>query len=100
MFVTVVGCRLKLLQLLQHFEHLASPLAQAVNTFALEFGATTMVSEMMRYMLVLMKTKYSAMCDVDSTTSYKTLMLATRNPAVYKKIYYIVKKKLCHIAKI
>ncbi|KAI0222052.1 Condensin complex subunit 1 [Lamellibrachia satsuma] len=43
-----LGCRLKLLQLLQHFEHLASPLAQAVHTFALEFGATTMVSEMMR----------------------------------------------------
>ena len=47
--MTVVGCRLKLLQLLQHFEHLASALAQAVHTFALEFGATTMVSEMMRY---------------------------------------------------
>ena len=27
---TVVGCRLKLLQLLQHFEHLASPLSQCV----------------------------------------------------------------------
>ncbi|CAH1774609.1 unnamed protein product [Owenia fusiformis] len=43
-----LSASLKIVQLLQHFEHLISPLAQAVQMFATEFGVKTVVSEIMR----------------------------------------------------
>ena len=39
---------MKLVQLLQHFEHLAAPLAQAVQMFAEEFGSKGIAGEIMR----------------------------------------------------
>ncbi|XP_071502768.1 condensin complex subunit 1-like [Diadema antillarum] len=44
----VLGGSLKMLQLLQHFEHLPSPLAQAVHTIATQCGVKSVVSEIMR----------------------------------------------------
>ena len=48
MSLMVVGCTLKMLQLLQQFEHLAIPLAQAVELFVNSFGVKGIVSELMR----------------------------------------------------
>lgn len=39
---------MKIIQLLQHFEHLVSPLAQALTTFVLEFGAKSLVADIIR----------------------------------------------------
>ena len=39
---------LKIVQLLQHFEHLVHPLAQAVETFVNEFSVKSIVSEVIR----------------------------------------------------
>jgi len=43
-----LGASLKIVQLLQHFEHLVQPLAQAVETFVNEFAVKSIVSEVMR----------------------------------------------------
>ena len=42
------GASLKIVQLLQHFEHLVQPLAQAVEMFINEFGVKSVVSEVIR----------------------------------------------------
>lgn len=42
------GASLKIIQLLQHFEHLVIPLAQAVELISTEYGVKTMVAEIMR----------------------------------------------------
>lgn len=39
---------LKIVQLLQHFEHLVGPLVQIVATIATEFEAKSMVAEIIR----------------------------------------------------
>lgn len=44
----VLGVSLKIVQLLQHFEHLVQPLAQAVETFVNEFSVKSVVSEVIR----------------------------------------------------
>ncbi|XP_070560344.1 condensin complex subunit 1-like [Ptychodera flava] len=43
-----LSASLKIIQLLQHFEHLCCPLAQAVDMFVNEFGVKSVVSEIMR----------------------------------------------------
>ncbi|KAJ7379614.1 meiotic chromosome condensation [Desmophyllum pertusum] len=43
-----LGVSLKIVQLLQHFEHLVNPLAQAVETFVNEFSVKNIVSEVIR----------------------------------------------------
>ena len=43
------GASLKILQLLQHFEHVVSPMAQAVQVFVDQFGIKSVTSELMRY---------------------------------------------------
>lgn len=43
-----LGISLKIVQLLQHFEHLVQPLAQAVQTFVDEFSIKGVVSEVIR----------------------------------------------------
>lgn len=43
-----LGVSLKIVQLLQHFEHLVQPLAQAVETFVNEFSVKSIVSEVIR----------------------------------------------------
>jgi len=42
------GASLKIIQLLQHFEHLVSPLSQAVSTCVDEYGYTSIVAELIR----------------------------------------------------
>ncbi|XP_066912331.1 condensin complex subunit 1-like [Clytia hemisphaerica] len=43
-----LGASMKMIQLLQHFEHLVSPLAQAITTFVTDFGAKNLVSDVIR----------------------------------------------------
>ncbi|CAH1239876.1 NCAPD2 [Branchiostoma lanceolatum] len=43
-----LGASLKIIQLLQHFEHLASPMAQMVELFAQQFGAKSVISDILR----------------------------------------------------
>lgn len=45
----LLGISLKIVQLLQHFEHLVQPLAQAVQTFVDEFSIKGVVSEVIRW---------------------------------------------------
>jgi len=45
----LTGCTLKMLQLLQQYEHLAVHLAQAVELMVNTFGVKGIVSEIMRY---------------------------------------------------
>ena len=49
MYTSPLGVSLKVVQMLQHFEHLVTPLAQAVEMFANTFGAKNAVSEVIRY---------------------------------------------------
>ena len=42
------GVAMKVPQLLQHFEHLVSPLAQALHCWTQEFGTNNVVSEVVR----------------------------------------------------
>ena len=49
LYTSPLGVSLKVLQMLQHFEHLVTPLAQAVEMFANTFGAKNAVSEVIRY---------------------------------------------------
>lgn len=48
MYLLFLGVSLKIVQLLQHFEHLVQPLAQAVETFVNEFSVKSIVSEVIR----------------------------------------------------
>lgn len=43
-----LGASLKIIQLLQHFEYLVSPLAQALGTFVIDFGAKNLVGDIIR----------------------------------------------------
>ena len=49
LYTIPLGVSLKVVQMLQHFEHLVTPLAQAVEIFANTFGAKNVVSEVIRY---------------------------------------------------
>ncbi len=49
LFLFHEGASLKIIQLLQHFEHLVSPLAQAVESFVIDFGARRIVADIIRY---------------------------------------------------
>ncbi len=44
----MVGVSLKIIQLLQHFEHLVSPMAQMVSAIANSFEAKNMVADVIR----------------------------------------------------
>ena len=46
--ISLSGVGMKVPQLLQHFEHLVSPLAQALQCWAQEFGAKSVVAEVVR----------------------------------------------------
>ena len=48
LFLPPSGVSLKIIQLLQHFEHLVSPLAQLVANIAATFEARNMVAEVIR----------------------------------------------------
>ena len=53
LYTTFLGVSLKVVQMLQHFEHLVTPLAQAVEIFANTFGAKNVVSEVIRYIMCI-----------------------------------------------
>jgi len=48
LYLLPTGCTLKMLQLLQQYEHLATHLAQAVELIVNTFGVKGIVSEIMR----------------------------------------------------
>ena len=43
-----LGCSLKFLQLMQHFEHVANPLAEAVQIFTNNLGVKSIAGDIMR----------------------------------------------------
>ena len=43
-----LSCRLKIVQSLKHFEHLAAPLAEAVEKLTIEFQCRTLVMDVVR----------------------------------------------------
>lgn len=45
---SITGARVKVIQLLQHFEQLAGVCAQAVATWSTEFGVKAIAGEIMR----------------------------------------------------
>ena len=45
----ISGASLKIIQLLQHFEHLVNPLAGVVHVCVEEYGHKSIVAELMRY---------------------------------------------------
>ena len=48
MLMFALGCSLKFLQLMQHFEHVAGPLAEAVQIFTQELGVRSIAGDIMR----------------------------------------------------
>lgn len=48
----MLGVVLKAVQMLQHFEHLVSPLAQIIQSISQQFQSTNMVTEIIRCVLV------------------------------------------------
>lgn len=46
---SLTGASLKIIQLLQHFEHLVNPLAGVVHICVAEYGHKSIVAELMRY---------------------------------------------------
>ncbi|KAK3753481.1 hypothetical protein QZH41_009881 [Actinostola sp. cb2023] len=49
---TGLGTTLKIIQMIQHFEHLVPHLSQAVELMATEFGVKSLVAEIIRYLKV------------------------------------------------
>ena len=45
---SILGCSLKFLQLMQHFEHVAVPLAEAVEIFTKVLGVKSIAGDIMR----------------------------------------------------
>ncbi|XP_064610959.1 condensin complex subunit 1-like [Liolophura sinensis] len=77
-----LGASLKIIQLLQHFEHLVVPLAQAVELISTEYGVKTVVAEIMRE-IGRMDPK-DLVRDTSGTRSYASFLveIAERVPAV------------------
>jgi len=55
----ITGCTLKMLQLLQQYEHLPTHLAQAVDLIVNTYGVKGIVSEIMRYSYTLSTCQHS-----------------------------------------
>lgn len=89
-----LGVSLKIAQLLQHFEHLVQPLAQAVETFVNEFGVKSFVSEIIRE-IGRMDPKDLAR-DTSGTRAYSDFLieLAGRVPS---QIIPNISVLLCHL---
>jgi len=45
----IIGASLKILQLLQHFEHLVTPLTYTVEIITNELGVKSVIQEIMRF---------------------------------------------------
>ncbi|XP_041377786.1 condensin complex subunit 1-like [Gigantopelta aegis] len=77
-----LGASLKVMQLLQHFEHTVSPLTQAVELVVIEYGAKSVASEIMREIGRIDPEDLAR--DASGTRSYSTFLveLAEKIPAV------------------
>ncbi|XP_066297362.1 condensin complex subunit 1-like [Branchiostoma lanceolatum] len=89
-----LGASLKIIQLLQHFEHLASPMAQMVELFAQQFSAKSVISDIMREIGRMDPSKLVR--DNSGTRSYAAFMveLAERVPALMLPNISVI---LCHL---
>lgn len=68
-----LSCRLKIVQSLKHFEHLVSPLAEAVEVFVLEFSCRSMVLEVIREITRLDTKELNR--DTSGTRSYSLFLI-------------------------
>lgn len=68
-----LSCRLKIVQSLKHFEHLVSPLAEAVETFVVEFNCRSMVLEVIREISRLDTKELNR--DTSGTRSYSLFLI-------------------------
>merc|ERR1719412_1791727 len=68
-----LSCRLKIVQGLKHFEHLVSPLAEAVEVFVLEFNCKSMVLEVVREITRLDTKELNR--DTSGTRSYSLFLI-------------------------
>ncbi|XP_065053020.1 condensin complex subunit 1-like isoform X1 [Rhopilema esculentum] len=68
-----LSASLKIIQLLQHFTHLVTPLAQAVETFVVEFGAKRIVADIIREIGRMDSTDLSR--DVSGTRSFSQFVV-------------------------
>ena len=68
-----LSCRLKIVQSLKHFEHLVSPLAEAVEVFVLEFNCRSMVLEVVREITRLDTKELNR--DTSGTRSYSLFLV-------------------------
>jgi len=79
-----LSCRLKIVQSLRHFEHLAAPMAEAVQLFAEDYGCPSMVMEIVRDISQIPSQELSR--DTSGTRAYATFLaeLATKLPEKIK----------------
>ncbi|EDO34797.1 predicted protein, partial [Nematostella vectensis] len=89
-----LGASLKIVQLLQHFEHLVPHMAQAVDTIATEFGVKSIVSEIIRE-IGRMDPKDLAR-DTSGTRAYADFIvdLASRVPTL---VLQSISMLMCHL---
>ncbi|XP_071805504.1 condensin complex subunit 1-like [Asterias amurensis] len=89
-----LGASLKIIQLLQHFEHLVSPMAQGVQTIVAQFGAKNIVSEIMRELGSL--DPYDLARDNSGTRSYAAFLveLSEKIPSLMLPSISLL---LCHL---
>ncbi|XP_067659519.1 condensin complex subunit 1-like [Haliotis asinina] len=89
-----LGASLKVIQLLQHFEHLVSPLSLTVEMFVNHYGAKSVVSEIMREIGRIDAQDLSR--DTSGTRAYSLFLveLAERVPAVMLPNISVL---LCHL---
>ncbi|XP_071110071.1 condensin complex subunit 1-like [Haliotis cracherodii] len=89
-----LGASLKVIQLLQHFEHLVSPMSLTVELFVNHYGAKSVVSEIMREIGRIDSQDLSR--DTSGTRAYSLFLveLAERVPAVMLPNISVL---LCHL---
>ena len=68
-----LSCRLKIVQSLRHFEHLAAPLAEAVKLFVQDYGCQSMVLEIIRDISEIDASELSR--DTSATRTYSTFLM-------------------------
>ena len=68
-----LSCRLKIVQGLKHFEHLVSPLAEAIEVFVREFNCRSMVLEVVREITRLDSKELNR--DTSGTRSYSLFLI-------------------------
>eukprot|EP00794_Sanderia_malayensis_P003745 gene3745-4267_t len=89
-----LGASLKIIQLLQHFEHLVTPLVQAVESFAVDFNSRRIVADIIREISRMDSTDLSR--DTSGTRSYSQFIvdLADKQPTL---VLPNISLLLCHL---